>query len=301
MTTNLVGSQSRSLPPGWKWLRVRELAEYHNGRAFKPHEWGQVGLPIVRIENLTNPQAPHNHYQGEVEEKHVIETGDLLLSWSASLDAYIWDRGPALLNQHIFKVCEDRTKVTRSFLYFLLRATMGRIRYQVHGATMQHITKPAFESILVPVPGDKEEQSAIAALLESQMAEVQRMRRAAERQLVAASNLRHSVVTQELMSVGDPAGRLADILMSPPRSGWSQAYGNAAAGVPFLTLSAILGFDYDGSQIKYTDKPVDENENYWAQEGDIFMSRSNTPELVGQAAIYDGSPADTFVRRQEYG
>ena len=94
-----------------------------------------------------------------------------------------------------------------------------------------------------------------------------------------------------------------DVLRSVPTSGWPHAYGNKSEGVPFLTLTAVLNFKYDGTQVKYTDKSVDQNGGYWAQPGDIFMSRSNTPDLVGQAAIYDGTPArvifpDLLIRLQ---
>ena len=42
-----------------------ELATFVNGSAFKPEEWSQEGLPIVRIQNLTQGDAPYNYYSGE--------------------------------------------------------------------------------------------------------------------------------------------------------------------------------------------------------------------------------------------
>jgi type I restriction enzyme S subunit len=280
----------RPLPPGWQWVRLGRLATYQNGRAFKPEDWSRNGLPIIRIENLTNPKASYNCYRGEVEERHLIDTGDLLLSWSASLDAFIWDRGRAVLNQHIFKVCEDKTRVTRSFLYFLLRATMDHIRTQIHGATMQHITKPKFESVLVPVPTETEKQYAIAARLEAQMAEVRRLRRATERQLEAAQGLHSSLVAQAMAQTGNADGQMHQILASPPKSGWSPSCDDKPGGTPVLTLSSVLNFRYDGTQVKLTSMPTDERVDYWVKKGDILISRSNTPALVGHAAICDGTP-----------
>jgi type I restriction enzyme, S subunit len=40
----------KSLPKGWRWARLGELAHYINGRAFKPEDWGTSGLPIIRIQ-----------------------------------------------------------------------------------------------------------------------------------------------------------------------------------------------------------------------------------------------------------
>ena len=89
-------SALKSLPIGWKWSRLGEVAEYLNGRAFKPEDWGESGIPIIRIQNLNSPGSKFNYYDGIIHEKNIVENGDLLISWSASLDAYIWDRGDAV-------------------------------------------------------------------------------------------------------------------------------------------------------------------------------------------------------------
>jgi type I restriction enzyme, S subunit len=154
------------LPTGWRWLELGEVARYINGRAFKPTEWATSGVPIVRIENLTSATAPFNHFQGVIGENHIVTTGDLLVSWSASLDAYLWERGPAVLNQHIFKVIERKDIVTREYLFFAIRAAMGELRSAIHGGTMQHITRPKFEATAIPVPAVAEQRRIVAALRE---------------------------------------------------------------------------------------------------------------------------------------
>ena len=181
-------TEGKQLPRGWRWARLGEVATYWNGRAFKPGEWIQEGIPIIRIENLNSPEATYNHFRGEALPQHLVQHGDLLVSWSASLDAYIWDRGPAVLNQHIFKVEESSTLVLRDFLYFMLRHAMARIRKRVHGATMQHITKPDFERIDIPLPSLAEQQR-IAAVLREQMVAVAKARAAARDRLDAVKAL----------------------------------------------------------------------------------------------------------------
>ncbi len=178
----------RKLPSDWRRVRLGEVAAYWNGRAFKPEEWRQEGIPIIRIENLNSPEATFNHFQGDALPQHLIHNGDLLVSWSASLDEYIWDRELAVLNQHIFKVEEDSGLVLREFFYFLLRHTMVRIRERVHGATMQHITKPEFERIEIPLPS-LAEQRRVAGMLKEQMAVVEKARAAAQARLEAVKDL----------------------------------------------------------------------------------------------------------------
>ena len=116
-----------------------------NGRAFKPSDWGESGLPIIRIQNLTSAEAPFNHYAGEVRADNLIDTGDIVVSWSASIEARTWDRGPAVLNQHIFKVVEHQDIADKRFLFFVLVAATGELRQRVHGTTMQHVTKGTFD------------------------------------------------------------------------------------------------------------------------------------------------------------
>lgn len=106
----------------------------------------------MRIQNLTDSTAPYNHYSGPTSPRHLINDGDLLVAWSASLGVHIWQGGPAILNQHIFKVAEDPFVVRRTYLYHGLDAIMQDLIAKAHGATMQHVTKPTFEATEIPLP-----------------------------------------------------------------------------------------------------------------------------------------------------
>ncbi|MDD9859361.1 MAG: restriction endonuclease subunit S [Nitrospira sp.] len=176
------------LPRGWQWVALGNVADYVNGKAFKPAEWQSSGLPIVRIQNLNNDSASYNYYSGNVQDRYLIKDGDLLVSWSASLDAFIWNRGDAILNQHIFKVVENPSLVERKFLYFSIKNAMDTIKNQVHGATMQHITKPAFESVKIPLPPLTEQKRLISSL-NAKMATTEKIRVAAEAELEAITAL----------------------------------------------------------------------------------------------------------------
>ena len=151
-----------------RMMSLGEVGTYFNGKAFKPEDWSSEGLPIIRIANLNDLEAPFDRFVGEVRPEHLVDDGDLLVSWSASLDAYIWSGGPAVVNQHIFKVYERPELIDRRYLWHALRAGMRDIRLQVQGATMQHITKPEFEAILIPVPA-LDSQRSIAAQLSAQL------------------------------------------------------------------------------------------------------------------------------------
>jgi type I restriction enzyme S subunit len=90
-----------------------------------------------------------------------------------------------------------------------------------------------------------------------------------------------------------PAERrpLESTLAEPLRNGWSPVCDNAPDGTPVLALGAVLGFQFQPKAFKRTSLPVDANAGYWLREGDLLISRSNTAELVGHAAIYSGDPS----------
>lgn len=150
--------------PGWEPRRLTELADYINGYAFKPDDWGKEGLPIIRIEQLKNPDAPTDYFDGKLPHSRIIEDGDLIFSWSASLFLRIWRHGRAALNQHLFKVIE-REGVDRAFLKAFIEFYLPALTAASHGSTMQHITRKELERFGAPCPESKPEQTKIAEIL----------------------------------------------------------------------------------------------------------------------------------------
>lgn len=136
----------------YKEYVFKDLAEFVNGRAFKPTEWKKEGLPIIRIQNLNEPNKPYNFYDGEVDKKYYVEKGDLLISWSASLGVFIWNADKAILNQHIFKVNVNKDIIDKKFFFYATKTKLNEMKSRVHGSTMKHITKKDFEKIKLLVP-----------------------------------------------------------------------------------------------------------------------------------------------------
>lgn len=131
--------------------QLGDVAEYINGRAFKPIEWEKEGLPIIRIQNLTNSNNIVNRTTKSYEEKYFIKNGDLLFAWSASLGAYIWNGGDAWLNQHIFKIIPN-ADISKKYLYYFLLQVIDELYSKTHGSGMVHITLKPFKSTPIPVP-----------------------------------------------------------------------------------------------------------------------------------------------------
>lgn len=146
--------------------RLGDIATYINGFSFKPEDRSTVGLPIIRIQDLTGNTYDLGFYDGSYPKRIEINDGDVLISWSASLGIYVWNRGKALLNQHIFKVAFDKCDVNREFFVYAVRHKLKEMESKTHGATMKHIVKKDFDNTLIPFP-TLNEQGKIAKLLDT--------------------------------------------------------------------------------------------------------------------------------------
>lgn len=161
-------NEHQILPNGWEWISIGETGEYINGFAFKPSHRDAGGLPIVRIQNLTNESKPLNNTTIEVPSYYKIDTGDMLMSWSATLDVFVWRRGPALVNQHIFKVVPDERVMSKSLLFYWLKQAIQQLQKteHLHGSTMMHINRGPFMAHRVPLPPAVEQTRIVAKLEE---------------------------------------------------------------------------------------------------------------------------------------
>ena len=157
-----------SVPKHWSWIRLGGCLEMINGRAFKPTEWVAAGLPIVRIQNLNNPDAPFNYCNPEtVDNRHVIDTGTILISWSGtpgtSFGAFIWERGKAALNQHIFSCFQIGNAFFDKFLKLAINTRLEELIAKAHGGVgLQHVTKGKLEALTLVLPPLAEQHRIVA-------------------------------------------------------------------------------------------------------------------------------------------
>lgn len=144
------------LPSGWETAAIGALCDLINGRAFKPRDWTDAGLPIVRIQNLNDPSKPFNRFDGEVKDKYYIDDNELLFAWSGtpgtSFGAHIWDRGRAILNQHIYRVVFSESALDRRYFRYAINQKLDELIRVAHGGVgLRHVTKPVFEATRVRI------------------------------------------------------------------------------------------------------------------------------------------------------
>ena len=145
----------REIPEGWKVGNLYDIADYVNGLAcqkFRPID-EQHKLPVIKIKEMHEGFSDETEWaRDDVSEKNIINVGDILFSWSATLETMIWNKGKGVLNQHIFKVIPKDTDKYYVFqqlsAYVINFVKMAEARK----TTMGHITTDHLKQSRIVIP-----------------------------------------------------------------------------------------------------------------------------------------------------
>ena len=277
----------------WAARTIGETGKYINGLAFKPTDWGDEGMPIIRIQNLTNPAKPLNKTTRAVDPAYIVKSGDILVSWSATLDAFIWDRESALLNQHIFKVVPDTSVVTKKFLFYTLKKAIAEMTKSehLHGSTMKHINRGPFLAHKIEVP-TLEQQDEIVDELEKQFSRLDEAVANLQRVKANLKRYKDSVYSEAFGNA--PNSTLGELIEVGPQNGLYLPKDMYGDGVPILRID-----DYQTAWIR----PVrdlrrviatQEQISTWALcEDDLVVNRVNSMTHLGKCVRIPKSLAGT--------
>ena len=142
------------VPKGWQICALDEIATYLNGLALQKFPpTGTDDLPVIKIAQLRKGDtAGADRAARSLKQDYVIQNGDVLFSWSGSLEVEIWCGGEGALNQHLFKVTSSR--YPKWFYYFWTRHHLEHFRQVAasKATTMGHIQRSHLSAAKVSVP-----------------------------------------------------------------------------------------------------------------------------------------------------
>jgi type I restriction enzyme S subunit len=306
------------LPLGWALSCVGELGGYINGRGFGKAEWSTSGRPIIRIQNLTGSGSSFNYFDGPIEERYIVPTGSLLVSWAATLGVYRWNGPEGVLNQHIFRV---RSFIEERFHRYLLEHALGLMQGSTHGSGMVHITRSRFDETPVSLPPLAEQERIVAAIeeafskLDAGEAGLRTVRQLLKRMRDAILT---AAVTGRLVPQ-DPTDTPAPKLLADARAdeiavptgewrpeGWAWTLlGSVAAigggiqkqpkrspvrnRVPFLRVANVGRGRLDLSEVHEIEVFDGELDRYGLVAGDLLVVEGNgSPDQIGRSALWRG-------------
>lgn len=303
--------QPYKVPENWCWTRIAKLCSLSNGKAFKPTDWTKTGIPIVRIQNLNNPEAQYNLYSGAVEDKFRLCGGELLFAWSGtpgtSFGAHIWWGKEAVLNQHIFRVDFDEKYINKIYFKYAINQQLDMLISVAHGgAGLQHVTKGVFEATPIPLPPFAEQQR-IVDRIESLFAKLDEAKQKAQDALdsfeTRKAAILHRAFTGELTAqwrkehgVGMKSWenlRLENLIEGGPQNGLYKPQTAYGTGTKILRIDCF----YEGAvlpweNLKRLALSKNEIEQYHLNINDIVINRVNSMAYLGKSALIRELPEE---------
>ena len=145
----------REIPEGWHCGTLLDISQYTNGLAcqkFRPIDENK--LPVIKIKEMHDGISSETEFvKSDIPESVKVYDGDVLFSWSASLEVMLWAYGNGGLNQHIFKVTSNNG-YPRSFYFYQLIDYIGNFKRMAEArkTTMGHITQDHLKQSTIALP-----------------------------------------------------------------------------------------------------------------------------------------------------
>lgn len=148
-------SELGEIPKGWNVASLDEVANFHNGLAlqnFRPQD-GEEWLPVIKIAQLKKETTSDcERARASIKPDNIIDNGDLIFSWSGSLEVVIWCGGKGALNQHLFKVTSSSFPKWFYYEWLLFHLEDFRATAQNKATTMGHIQRHHLTDAKVLIP-----------------------------------------------------------------------------------------------------------------------------------------------------
>lgn len=146
----------QEIPEGWEVDNLYRIAKFINGIAcqkYRPLD-DKHKLPVIKITEMHDGFTENTEFvRDSISKDHIINDGDILFSWSASLGTMIWNNGKGGLNQHIFKVI-PQDYFSQHFVYQTLSSYIVNFKRMAEArkTTMGHITKDHLKQSRIMIP-----------------------------------------------------------------------------------------------------------------------------------------------------
>jgi len=145
------------IPEGWNLNSLDEIAHFLNGLALQKFPaTGDEFLPVIKIAQLRKGDTSGaDRASLDLKPEYIIQDGDVLFSWSGSLEVTIWCGGKGALNQHLFKVTSSRFPKWFYFLWTKYHLPKFQQIAASKATTMGHIQRKHLTEALVLIPSSE--------------------------------------------------------------------------------------------------------------------------------------------------
>lgn len=281
-----------------KYFKLGEICDILNGYAFKSSKYSNKGYRVIRITNVQKgvivDESPQYYSDKDMEDlkKYELFENDILMSLTGNVGRVgIMDKSllPAALNQRVACLRLKNQDIYYKYLFYYLNSDRfeNMCIENSNGIAQKNLSTVFLKDVLIPVP-PLETQKKIVKVLDK----AQGLIDARKEQIRLMDELIQSVFYEMFSDpVTNPKGWAVSKLknhVNNIESGWSPKCLNNVAprdkwGV--LKLSAVTGGQYKEEQNKELPDDISPKVELEIKEGDLLLTRKNTPELVGDCCF----------------
>lgn len=150
-------SEIGDIPKGWEVKSLDEICVYLNGLALQkfPPKSDDHWLPVIKIAQLKSGNVSKaDKASPDIKPQYIVQNGDILFSWSATLEVEHWVSGPGALNQHLFKVTGSQVPNWLAYLFTKNSLPTFRAIASEKATSMGHIQRGHLTSERYAVPSE---------------------------------------------------------------------------------------------------------------------------------------------------
>ena len=295
------------IPKDWKLKRIQELTNVINGYPFESSKFNPIkGMPLVRIRDIRH-QKTEVCFDGTVPEFAVINDGDILIGMDGDFNVAKWTGGKAALNQRVACIRHEDPMV-QSFLYYLLPYNMKVVNDLTYYTTVKHLSTNDILKTTFAIPCENE-LGSIVSFLDHETAQIDNLIEKQQSLIQLLKEKRQAVISHAVTKGLNPDAPMKDsgvewlgdvpehwevtrikYITSMFEQGWSPQCDSRPAesneyGV--LKVGCVNYGSFHSIENKALPPELKPRLQYLIKKGDLLISRANTKELVGSAAVVD--------------
>jgi len=297
------------LPKGWRWARLGEVCAKPQYGVTQSASQEPVGPKFLRITDITSgyidwDKVPYCQADQRALEKYRLTVGDILFARSGSVGAIILikEQPPvdAVFASYLIRVRVNQTVVLPEFVELFVKSNFGQSQLVPRGAAQKNINAKRIQQIFIPLP-PLPEQRRIVARIEELMERVREAKRLREEAKKDADRLMQAALAEVFPRPGAPLSpgwklvKLGEVVVQCIGGTWGT--GDDPDGVGVLRPNNIgENGEIVWEDIRWRNVSVSQLQKRRLRDGDIILTKSNSLEQVGRAALFQDPNDDrTYV------
>jgi type I restriction enzyme S subunit len=308
----------------WERIKIELIAEVQNGFAFSSEHFSlKEGMPLIRIRDILRSRTEH-FYLGDYNELFLVLQNDILIGMDGDFNVSRWKGPVGLLNQRVCRIKLNTNLYDDKFLFLCLQPYLNAINSETSSVTVKHLSSRTIQETPLPLP-PLNEQKRIVNKIEELLSEldhaVESFKKIQQQLKIYRQAVLKAAFEGKLATVS-PAATLNsssfekfipeeqeqnfNIDLPDPwiltrlkylvnNVEYGSSYKSLKEGrVAVLRMGNIQNLKFDWNDLVFSSNE-EEIQKYKLKKGDVLFNRTNSPELVGKTALYNGEQEAIFA------